>query len=250
MIPKKIHYCWFGGGEPTESVLKCIESWKKFCPEYEIIQWNETNYDVNQNEYIKQAYSSKKWAFVSDYARLDILYCHGGVYLDTDVELIKNLDPLLENKAFVGKEAIDSISTGLGAGAEKGLPIVKELKDIYDKMNFFVNGKPNEVTCVEITTKYLQGYGYQNNDEFQIVKDLSIYPIEYFCPLKPGSLKLNITKNTYSIHWFEGSWKNSNVFLRKLEFYLIPLKKVSKKTINNLFGEDSYEKLKLKIKNK
>lgn len=250
MIPKKIHYCWFGGGELTENVTKCIKSWEKYCPEYEIIQWNENNYNVNKNEYIKQAYSTGKWAFVSDYARLDILYRHGGIYLDTDVELVKNLDSLLGNKAFVGKEDVESISTGLGVGSEKGVPIIKELRDIYNNISFFVNGKPNEITCVEITTKYLQNYGFQPHDSLQVIRDLSIYPIEYFCPLKPGSMKLNITENTYSIHWFEGSWKNSNKFLRKLEFYSIPLKKVSKKTINKVFGENSYENLKLKIKNK
>ena len=102
MIPKIIHYCWFGGAELPEKDRKCIESWKKFCPDYQIIEWNENNYDVTKNTYMYQAYQAKKWGFVPDYARLDIIYQHGGIYLDTDVELVKNLDSLLENDAFMG----------------------------------------------------------------------------------------------------------------------------------------------------
>ena len=106
MIPKKIHYCWVGGNSKPPLVKKCIQSWKKYCPDYEIIEWNESNYDISKNIYMKQAYEAKKWAFVTDYMRLDIIYEHGGIYLDTDVELIKNIDDLLSNEAFAGIESI------------------------------------------------------------------------------------------------------------------------------------------------
>ena len=119
MIPKKIHYCWFGGNPLPELAIKCLESWKKYCPDYEIIEWNETNFNLDSCEYVREAYQAKKWAFVSDYARLKVVYDNGGIYLDTDVELIKSLDRLLKNKSFFGTETTGVVATGLGFGAEK-----------------------------------------------------------------------------------------------------------------------------------
>ena len=142
MIPKKIHYCWFGGNPLPELAQKCIASWKKYCPDYEIIEWNETNYDITKNNYMNQAYENKRWGFVPDYARLDIIYTHGGIYLDTDVELIKPIDELLTLKAFAGVEQnSEYVALGLGFGAEKEHPTIKALRDYYDTLSFVENGE-------------------------------------------------------------------------------------------------------------
>lgn len=205
MIPKIIHYCWFGKAEMTEKEIKCIESWKKFCPDYEIKLWNEDNYDVRKNEFASKAYDSGKWAFTSDYARFDIIYNYGGFYLDTDVELIKNLDPLRENKAFMGFEKGVLINTGLGFAAEKHHPAVKALRDTYNDIEFVCDGKTN-LACPGLNSEYLISRGAVMNDKLQVVDDITLYPTEYFCPLNNKSGVMNITKNTYSIHWYSMSW--------------------------------------------
>ena len=150
-IPKKIHYCWFGGNPKPELALKCIKSWKKYCPDYEIIEWNESNFDVNANQYCRDAYKEKKWAFVTDYARLVILYEHGGVYFDTDVQVIRSIDALLEHPAFMGIErASDSckVASGLALGSEKGNPLIKEIMDDYDTASFYrSDGSIDITTC-------------------------------------------------------------------------------------------------------
>ena len=137
MIPKVIHYCWFGGQPLPESALKCIESLRRFCPDYEIKQWSEENYDVNKIQYIKEAYQEKKFAFVTDVARLDIIYSEGGIYLDTDVELIKSLDELLYNSLYLGMERAGRVNTGLGFGAEVNHPIVRDNLELYTDISFF-----------------------------------------------------------------------------------------------------------------
>ena len=131
-IPKKLHYCWFGGNEMPKQYKEWIDSWKKYCPDYEIIEWNESNYDITKNKYMYQAYQQKKWGFVPDYARLDIIYNHGGIYLDTDVEVRRNLDDLLYQDGFVGFERDEFVNFGSGFGAIRGLPIIKELLDYYE----------------------------------------------------------------------------------------------------------------------
>ncbi len=205
MIPKIIHYCWFGNNQMTEKEIKCIESWKKFCPDYEIMLWNESNYDIHKNNFISKAYEEKKWAFVTDYARLDIVYSNGGIYLDTDVELIKNLDPLLDNKAFMGFEKGRVIGTGLGFGAEKHHPAIKALRDTYESIEFDINTSES-INCPALNSKYLISRGAVMNDEMQVVDDITLYPTEYFCPLHSTSGEMNITKNTYSIHRYSMSW--------------------------------------------
>ena len=159
MIPKNIHYCWFGGNPLPEEARKCIDSWKKYCPDYEIIEWNESNYDLNKNEYVKYTYENKKFAFLTDYVRLDIIYNEGGIYLDTDVELLKNLDNLLDCDGYIGMEQIGTVNTGQGFGAIKGHPFIKENKEYYENNNFIVNGEFKQVICVKITTNILESKG-------------------------------------------------------------------------------------------
>lgn len=212
MIPKVIHYCWFGNNPLPMQFKLYIDTWKKYCPEYKIIEWNETNFDLRCNKYVQQASELKKWAFVSDYARLKVIYEEGGIYLDTDVELLKSLDSLLMNKAFMGLEPPDyGIATGLGFGAEKGSSILKELMSIYDSMNFINNdGTLNTQTCVKITTNYFMKKGFHTCNEIQIVDDVTLYPTEYFCPMNWLDGSINITKNTFSIHHYDYSWASED----------------------------------------
>ena len=230
MIPKKIHYCWFGGNPLPKEAIKCIESWKKFCPDYEIIEWNESNYDLNKNEYVKFTYENKKFAFLSDYVRLDIIYNEGGIYLDTDVELLKSLDDLLEHDGYIGMEQVGTINTGQGFGAIKGHPFVKANKEFYEHCKFKDEyGEFIRNICVPITTNILKEKGLRDVNEIQDVYSMKIFPVEYFCPKVIGTNKIIITKNTYSIHHFESSWKSNSRFFRKIGYYLIPLKQKIKK---------------------
>ncbi len=210
MIPKKIHYCWFGGNPIPEKDKKCIESWKKFCPDYEIIRWDESNYDIRKNKFISQAYDMKKWAFVSDYARLDIIYNNGGIYLDTDVELVKSLDILLENEAFMGFEKGRVVATGLGFGAIPHQKGIKLLRDSYDNLEFVdSNGKQKsnkDINCPIINSNILIEHGAVMNDKEQIVHGITLYPTEYFCPLDSATGELKCTDKTFSIHWYNMSW--------------------------------------------
>lgn len=232
MIPKKIHYCWFGGNPLPEEAKKCIESWKKFCPDYEIIEWNESNYDLNKNEYVKYTYENKKYAFLTDYVRLDIIYNEGGIYLDTDVELVKSLDDLLDAECYIGMEQVGTINTGQGFGAKKGNDFVKENKEYYEKAPFLDdNGNFKRTICVEITTNILKKYGLKKENVKQSLNGIEIYPIEYFCPKKMGTNKITITENTHSIHHFEGSWKSNNRIMRKISYHLIPLKQLVKRVL-------------------
>ena len=206
-IPKIIHYCWFGKNLYSEDVIKCIESWKKYLPEYEIKKWDESNYDVNKCQFIKEAYEQKKWAFVSDYARLDIIYNYGGIYLDTDVEVIKSFDDLLDNEAFFGFELSTYINSGLGFGAKKKNNIIKENFEYYNNLKFInEDGTLNMINCPSITTNIFKKYGVKLNNKFQVINNVAIYPPEYFCPMSYYTGELNITENTHSIHRYSMSW--------------------------------------------
>ena len=232
MIPKKIHYCWFGGNPLDEKAKKCIESWKKYCPDYEIIEWNEKNYNIDKNKYVKYTYENKYYAFLTDYVRLDIIYNEGGIYLDTDVELLKKLDDLLNCDGYIGMEQIGTINTGQGFGAKKGHPFIKENKSYYEIHNFFdEKGNFKKEICVNITTNILRKKGLKKENAIQNVYDMIIYPVDYFCPLKVGTNKLNITNNTYSIHHFSASWYTGNKFIRRIKYRLIPVKQFIKKVI-------------------
>ncbi|WP_374286005.1 glycosyltransferase family 32 protein [Lactococcus sp.] len=233
MIPKVIHYCWFGGNPLPESAQKCIESWRKFCPDYEIKEWNEENYDVTKIKYVKEAYEQKKYAFVTDVARLDIVYSEGGIYLDTDVEIIKPLDDLLTYEAYMGMETIGRVGTGLGFGAEKHHPQIKANLECYTHSGF-----ENLTTCVTYTTNLLVKQGLKKSNTIQTINGLVILPTDFLCPLSFETNKLKITENTYSIHHYDMSWKEKKDRLIRLKIKL-----------RRLIGDDFYEKLK-KIGNK
>lgn len=232
MIPKVIHYCWFGGKPLPESVKKNIASWKKFCPDYEIKQWSEDNYDVNKYQYTMEAYHQKRYAFVTDVARLDIIYHEGGIYLDTDVELIKSLNPLLDNGLFLGMETGGRVATGLGIGAEKGHKILKENLNLYENIPF-----SSDITCVTYTTNLLKKYGLKKANVIQNIEGALILPTEYLAPLNYGTNRLRITPNTYAIHHYDSSWKNSND-------HFIRFKIILRKWIS----DELYEKIKNKVK--
>lgn len=206
-IPKVIHYCWFGGKKIPEQNKVWISSWKKYCPDYEIIEWNESNYNIKKNVYMYEAYQAKKWAFVSDYAELDIIYQYGGIYLDTDVEVIKNLDELLYQDAFVGIDGSRNISLGLGFGAIPQFQLIKNLRDEYNKRSFYsADGVIDATAAPTLQTSFFQKLGYLNNGEYQKVQNLSIYPEKVLSGKCNYTGKINLTRNTFLIHHYDGSW--------------------------------------------
>lgn len=209
MIPKKIHYCWFGRNPKPELAKKCLKSWKKYCRGYEIIEWNEDNYDLSKAPlYVRQAYAEKKWAFVTDYVRLQIVYEQGGIYMDTDVELRKCPDKLLNHQAFFGFESEKYIATGLGFGAVKGCQILKEMMDDYLSIPFVLpDGSYDLVTCPVRNTEVFLKHGLRQDNSMQILEgDILILPKEYLAPIDTNTNELQSTVNTISIHWFSGSW--------------------------------------------
>lgn len=222
-IIKKIHYCWFGGNELPESAVKCIRSWEKFFPDFEIIQWNEDNFDVCICRYTREAYEKKKWAFVSDYARFKILYENGGLYFDTDVEVIKNMDDILERGSFMGCEG-KSANAGLGLYAVPGLKLYAAILEYYEKESFLLkDGSPNLKTVVTRVTEILEQHGFdkKRGHEIQDVEGVYIYPPDYFCPMDYKTRKLNITENTRSIHHYNNSWYDKrNIYWQDLRLKL------------------------------
>lgn len=206
MIPKTIHYIWFGGNPLGEKELACIASWEKYCPDYEIVRWDESNFDVNQNRYCREAYDAKKWAFVSDYARLWVLVNHGGIYMDTDVELLKPLDEFLTHEAFSGFESDVDIPTGIMACRE-GFPLFDELLHDYDGRSFVKqDGTLDTMTNVAAITKACLERGFIPDGEYQVVDGLTIYPKDWFCPKSHDTGLIHVTENTHTIHHFSGSW--------------------------------------------
>lgn len=212
-MKKIIHYCWFGGNPLPESAINCIESWKKYFPDYEIKEWNESNFDVNCCNYIRQAYQNKKWAFVSDYARFWILYHEGGLYFDTDVEVIKSFSDIVQTGPFMGCEMGGEYGTevavapGLGLGAEPGMHLYKQILDFYQNKTFLKeNGQIDQTTVVEYTTSILKSHGWKTEDTLQTIGEVTIYPTEYFCPINYITGVKNITSETRSIHHYAASW--------------------------------------------
>ena len=223
IIPKTIHYCWFGRGEKNELMKKCINSWHEFLPDYEIIEWNEDNFDINSNTYVKEAYENKKYAFVTDYVRLYVLYNYGGVYMDTDVEVIKNIDCFLKHKAFSGFENNNYVPTGIMA-SQKENKWIKILLDEYDDLKFVKKDGTFDLTTnvIRITNSTINNYNLVPNNTFQDLKDVVFYPHDYFCPKDWETGNIYITDNTYTIHHFNGSWhtKKEKKQAKKMKQYI------------------------------
>lgn len=229
MIPKTIHYCWFGGNPKPKLAQKCIQSWIKHCPDYEIREWNESNFNVYQNAYTKYCYENGKYAFLSDYARLKIVYDHGGFYFDTDVEVIRSIDDLRENEAFFGFENDEYVNTGIGFGAEKNNSVIEMMLKEYDPLMI---ADISVIKCPELNTNALVKTGLVRNGEMQILHGIKVYPIEYFNPYDDPTGKLNATANTYSIHWYAKSWMPKRTVLRS----------TLTKPLHRLFGVDIFKK--------
>lgn len=247
MIPKIIHYCWFGGNPLPESAIKCIESWRKFMPDYQIKEWNEQNFDVNIIPYTRQAYEAGKYAFVSDYARFWILYRYGGLYFDTDVEVIRPLDDIVEKGAFMGCE-IDAdeydrggiaVAPGLGMAANAGNEIYKVILDRYANLHFVnQDGSYNiSYAVVKLTTDILREYGLNNSTGIQYVNEIYIYPKCYFNPFDDATGRLNITQQTRTIHWYSKTWLKVS-----------PLRQYCTRLAHRIFGVTFFAKLKRSVK--
>lgn len=203
MIPHTIHYFWFGPKPVPELALKCLESWKKYLPGYEIKLWNESNFDVHGIPYTAAAYDAGKYAFVSDYARFKVLYEEGGLYFDTDVEVIKTLDDIIASGPFMGRETPSDVAPGLVIGAEKGMDVLKEIMEHYEKDSFH-----DLTTVVERVTRILEGHGLRPSTDIEEAAGFRIYPPEYFCPVSTVDGSLHLTGNTRSIHHYAQSWVN------------------------------------------
>ncbi|MBQ7300538.1 MAG: glycosyl transferase [Clostridia bacterium] len=255
MIPKTIHYCWFGGNPKPKLAEKCIKSWKKYCPDYEIIEWNEDNFDISSCPlYVRQAYELKKWPFVTDYVRLKVVYDHGGIYMDTDVELKKSLDSLLEYQAYFGFEKGKYIATGLGFGAEAGANILVDLmKDYYDISFILSDGSIDRTPCPKRNTQTFQKWGLKLDDNRQILREeILILPTIYLCPIDYETRLMRYSMKTISIHWFAAAWQTE----QEKEWWKIKQKRNRKWKMNDtiihlpnrlvckLLGVEKYEKVK------
>ena len=218
MIPKKIHYCWFGRGQMPELAIKCIESWKKYLPEYEIKEWNEDNFDIDSYPYVREAYDSRKFAFVTDVVRLHALYHEGGIYMDTDVEVLKPLDMFLNHHAFSGFEDETNVPTGIMA-SEKGGKWAKDNLEHYIGKHFIKeDGTYDLTTNVTTITNYMLPLGLRQDNTYQDFPDLiTFYPKDYFCPKSYENGKIHLTDNTYTIHHFAGSWITVTTYMKFLQ---------------------------------
>lgn len=206
-IPKIIHYCWFGGKPKNELAEKCIRSWKKFCPDYELVEWNEENFDISTAPlYVRQAYEAGRWAFVTDYVRLVGLTQMGGIYMDTDVEVIKPLDKYLHHQGFAGFETLDRVQTGLLA-CEKEHPLFLEFLEHYHSAVFLKEDGTQDITTnVEVLTALCERHGLRLDGTYQELDGFAVYPKDVFCPVEYETMKLKKTRRTAVVHWFSGSW--------------------------------------------
>ena len=235
MIPKVIHYCWFGGKPLPESAMKCINSWKKYLPGYEIMRWDESNFDVRSVPYVSQAYDAGKYAFVSDYARFCILHAHGGIYFDTDVEVVSPIDDILETGPYMGCEHMLSgdvaVNPGLGMAAEPGMAFLSQMIEKYRRLNFRKeDGSLDMTTIVSYTTDALSAEGFVCDDTLQRCCGFNIYPTEYFCPLDYRTGKLTMTRNTRTIHHYAATWhtwKDKWIRFKRIFFTESQIRKIS-----------------------
>lgn len=238
MIPKVIHYCWFGGKPLPKAAEKCIKSWREYLPDYEIKRWDESNFDVNLISYTKEAYAAGKYAFVSDYARFWILYNYGGVYFDTDVEVINSLNTIVNDGPFLGVEYQDSnhitVNPGLGFAAEPRMAVISDILKQYEEFHFINDdGSFCYKNIVEVTTEYMLSQGMKNTNKCQRCAGFMIYPVDYFCPISFETRQLTITENTRTIHHFAESW--------------VPKSTKFKNALARLFGQD-FMKVLVKVK--
>ena len=243
MIPKKIHYFWIGGNPKPESVLYCIDSWIKYCPDYEIIEWNESNYDFTKNEYMRQAYEAKKWGFVPDYARLDVIYQYGGIYLDTDVEIIRDFSEYLENSDLVFGFESDRLLTTAFIASVPNHPLIEAFEKSYWNRHFILKDGSFDVTCINDRISELAVYwGLDLDlDAYQELKDnIKVYPRDYFAAFDIYNWHTKVTENTCAIHHMAASWVGPK---KKLRFMVI-------KTIHFIIGEQNYDRIRTMIKKK
>ncbi|MGL5512171.1 MAG: glycosyltransferase family 32 protein [Sporomusa sp.] len=232
-IPKTIHYCWFGGAKLSPLVEQCIASWKLFLPDYEIKLWNEETFDISRNRFSREAYAAKRWAFVSDFVRASVLYEHGGIYMDTDVEVLKSLDRFLQHPVFLGFENNGLISTGI-IGARKQHWLIGELLHHYENLSFYRdNGRENIKPNTFFLTALAKNHGFTTGNYYQILcNEVHVYPSDYFCPKNSRSNQIELTENSYTIHHFEGSWLPVNRrFKKNLRLFWMAL-----------FGQERYDR--------
>ena len=226
MIPKVIHYCWFGGNPLPADVKACIKSWKKFCPDYEIVEWNESNFDISCHPFVKSAYEAKAWAFVSDYARLKIVYDQGGIYFDTDVELLKNMDFLLTNSCFLGIEQHKQFcATGLGFGAEKENSVIGAMLKEYEGL-VYQNEEKERILCPLLNMTALKRLGYTYKDEPVLIDGMLVLPPRYMDPLAPGNSKNLMCEDTISIHHYSATWDVPRNQMKRKLFRIIGEEKI------------------------
>ena len=240
MIPHKLHYCWFGYNKKPKLIQKCIASWRKYLPDWEIIEWNESNYDVTGNSYMWEAYGKKKWAFVVDFARFDILNRYGGVFLDTDVELLRTIPKkILQYEAFTGFESDNTVNPGLIYASEAGQIMLRCIIREYEGKCFGrkIDGRMENI--VDIVTDVLKCHGLETNNEFQIVEGLAVFPKEYFCCFNHETQSFEIANDTVSIHHYYASW---SPWYRRLYFKGI-------KAAARILGKNRYLRWKRRIKN-
>lgn len=254
MIPKIIHYCWFGHGKMTPLMKKCIKSWKKYCPDFQIIEWNEDNFDINSVIWTKQAYETKKYAFVADYVRLYALSKYGGIYMDTDQELIRPIDSFLTDEMFLG--FMDSqINTGL-IGASPSSKILLEMFDYYNDREFFFDDKQDLTPNTAWMTKILVSHGLEIKDEFQELDGINIYPRTYFCPTTCDSIHKLYSSETIAIHHWAMSWRSEKAkksFARARRHqrswykFLVSLRYLPNRIVRRVFGDAAIDNLKSHI---
>ena len=235
MIPKIVHYCWFGNNEKPELIKKCIDSWHRYLPDWEFMEWNESNYNVNAVQYTRDAYDAKKWAYVADYARFDILNQYGGVYFDTDVELLKPIpEKILQNEAFTGFQSNNRVAPGLIYGSEKGQIGLSYILDIYSNWKFDITTGEKPKNILDAFSEAFLPYGLRLDGSFQIVEGVAIYPNEYFCCYDFETLTLDIKKETVSVHYYYASWMP---FKEKIRRAIIRI-------LVKIFGASRYKLLK------
>lgn len=231
LIPKRIHYCWFGKAEMPVQFQHNIMTWKEKCPDYEIIRWDETNYDVKRNKYMFQAYRMKRWGFVPDYARLDIINTYGGIYLDTDVELLKSLDELLKVNFFCGFESEKYIALGLGFGAKADNVILKKMMESYDKLDFInSDGTMNLTASPVYQTQVMEKFGLKRNGRTQMNDKFLALSSEYLAPINAIGIG-NPTSYSYSIHQYAATWfdkEQQSLKKRLINNYRLVLKRMER----------------------